>query len=292
MSSGKRRVAVVLHMLKDQPWGVQLKEDLEAGMAEAADVSLEFADSHGSQSEQLQHLDRFLDAQVDALVLVAIDPDGVRTALRRYRAADIPAIVIDNDLGDPELYRALILPDNLLFGRKMGEFFVEASEGKAEVVEICGIPKSTAATLRSQGFREAIAGSPGVRIIESCVGNWRYDRARETFARVLDKIPRFDGVFAQNDEMARAAWEAAHAVGRETEMLITGTDAIRGHGLQLVMKGELAATLINPSPGRAAASALLAVLRGEPCLERTLLHTSLIRSNERIRAWQESRKRR
>ena len=75
-------------------------------------------------------------------------------------------------------------------------------------------------------------------------------------------------------------------------MLISGVDALRGeHGLQLVIQGKLAATLINPPPGRTAALALLAVLRGEPVMKRMLLQTSMFRSNERIRAWQEARRR-
>ena len=57
----------------------------------------------------------------------------------------------------------------------------------------------------------------------------------------------------------------------------------------MVMQGKLAATLMNPPPGRPTALNLLALLAGEPCLERTILQTSLFRSNERIRAWQERR---
>lgn len=99
-------------------------------------------------------------------------------------------------------------------------------------------------------------------------------------------------MFAQNDEMARGAWDAAAAAGREHEMLITGIDAIRGeNGIRMVMQGCLAATFINPSPGPAAVDALLVTLSGGRCLEKRLLRTSPLRSPGRIRAWQAARKR-
>jgi ABC-type sugar transport system substrate-binding protein len=292
MKAGTRKVAVVPHMLRDQPWGVRFREDLESSLADHPELSLEIADPEADPLVQVRLLEGFLAQRVAALIVAPLDAGLLVEPLRAYRAARIPVIALDNDPGDPSLYEALILADNRHFGRKMGEFFVEVTGGSADLVEIRGIPSTSGALDRSAGFREAISGSPGVRIVESIVGSWLYSRAREAFAEALAQLPRIDGVFAQNDEMARGAWDAAAAAGRTEEMIITGIDALRGeHGLQLVIQGKLAATLINPPPGRAAALALLSVLRGEPVMKRTLLQTSMFRSNERIRAWQASHRR-
>jgi ABC-type sugar transport system substrate-binding protein len=286
-------IAVVLHMIEHQPFGVQFREDFEAAISESGrTLHLEFADSHGSSAEQVQRLEASLRAKVDALVLAAIDAETVKPVLRRYRDAGIPVIAVDNDLFAPELYRSLILSDNLAFGRKMGEFFVEVSGGHAAVVEIRGIPEASPAALRSKGFRDVIAGHPRVHILGTLSGDWRYDRARDALAAWLPQHPEVDCVFAHNDEMARGAWDAAQALRRVDDLLITGVDAIKGQGLSMVMQGKLAATLINPSAGRPAAAQLLALLDGEPILDRTLLQTSLLRSNERVRAWQAARVRR
>jgi ABC-type sugar transport system substrate-binding protein len=280
-------------MIADQPFGVQFKEDLEAAVAESGrGLDLEFFDSHGAPAEQVRHLEAVLASRPAALVLMAIEPESVKPALRRYRQAGIPVIVVDNDLQEPELYRSLLLPDNVLFGRKLGEFFVEVTGGRAQIVELCGLPASSPAVLRSRGFREALAGHPGMRVVETLACDWQYARAREALARWLPAHPEVDGVFAQNDEMARGAFDAARALGREEELLITGVDAIKGQGLSMVTHGQLAATLINPSAGRPAADQLLAALAGEVTLPRVMLRTSLLRSNERVRAWQLARERR
>jgi ABC-type sugar transport system substrate-binding protein len=255
------------------------------------DLVLEFADPEGDALQQVRLLDALLAGGIDALVVLPIDGALVRPVLRRYRDAGTPVISLDNDVEAPELYRALILADNRVFGRKMGEFFAEVSGGRLDLLEIRGIPATSAAQHRSEGFREAIAASPGVHIVASVDGDWLYARAREEVERLLARFPQVEAVYAQNDEMARGALDAAEAAGRTEGVLVTGIDALRGgRGIQLVMQNRLGATLINPSPGKAASSALLAVLDGEPCLPRTLLQTSLLRSNERIRAWQERRK--
>jgi ribose transport system substrate-binding protein len=108
---------------------------------------------------------------------------------------------------------------------------------------------------------------------------------------VLGSRPRLDGVFAHNDEMACGAWDAAVDAGREDELLITGIDGMRGdRGLQMLIQGRLAATMMNPSPGPATAEALLAILRHESYMKHTVRRTALLRSNERIRSWQARRK--
>jgi ABC-type sugar transport system substrate-binding protein len=292
MSVATRKVAVVPHMLRDQPFGVRFREDLVAALVDHPEVELVVGDPEADPVVQVRLLQSFLAQRVSALIVAPLDPELVQAPLRAYREAGVPVIALDSDPGDPSLYRSLIMADNRQFGRKMGEFFAEVTGGSADLVEIRGMPTTSGARDRSAGFREAIAPYPGIRVVESLVGNWLYARSREAFAAALARLAHLDGVFAQNDEMARGAWDAASAVGRAEGLLITGIDALRGeHGLQLVIQGKLAATLINPPPGRAAAQALLAILGGEPVLKRTILQTSMFRSNERIRAWQVARRR-
>lgn len=290
MSTNRPHIAVVLHMIEHQPFGILFKEEFEAAVAESGrELSLEFVDSHGLAAEQVAHLERILQRRPAALVLMAIEPESVKPVVRKYRTAGIPVIVVDNDLGEPELHRSLLLPDNRTFGRRIGEFFLEASGGKAEILELRGVPGSCPAEERSRGFREVIGGHPGLRILETLTADWLYGRARELALAWLPGHPEADCVFAQNDEMARGAWDAACALGRQDELLITGVDAIKGQGLSMVLQGKLAASLMNPSAGRPAALQLLALLAGEPTLDRTVLQTSLIRSNERVRTWQLAR---
>ena len=293
VNSAKRRVGVVLHILEDQPFGQRFMEDFRTALSEAdAGLSVEFFDSHGNPADQVHHLETLLGTRPDALVVMVVEPESVKPLLRRYRQAQIPVIAVDSDPGEPGLYSAMVLADNRAIGQKVAEFFVEASGGRAEILEIRGHPGSSPAALRSQGFREVVARHPGMRILETLTGDWFGDRAHDAVRAWLPDHPTTDCVFAQNDEMARGAWEAARELGREEELLITGVDAIKGLGLSMVMQGKIGATMMNPSAGRPVADRLLSLLAGEPVLERTLLQTSLFRSNERVRSWQAARAKR
>lgn len=285
-----RKVAVVPHRMRDQPWGTRFREELQAALVDHPEIVLELSDPEGDPVLQAHLVEKYLRQPVDALIVAPLDPELIRGALQRCGTPGVPVIAVDTDLEAPELYRALILSDNRQLGRRMGEFFVEVTGGAADLVELRGVPTTTPAIERSEGFREAIAGT-GVRVVQSLVGNWLYSLAHQELARLLPGLPRLDGVFAQNDEMARGALDAASEAGRTDELLVTGVDALKGErGLQLVMEGKLAATLLNPVPGRQAAAALLAALEGRECAPRTVLQTSLFRSPERIRAWREHRK--
>jgi ABC-type sugar transport system substrate-binding protein len=290
MQDSRKKVGVVLHSVEGRPWGTLVKDDIERTLANHPELRAEFADPRGSADAQIEILERLLNQGIDALIVYPIDGQRTRAVLGEYRKADVPVIVVGNDLGEPDLYRSLIVADNRQFGRTVGAFFAEVMGGRGELVEIEGVPTTSAAVDRSAGFREALAQTPGMRIVESCSGNWLYEPARREFSRILAHRARIDAVFAHGDEMARGAWEAAAEAGREQEMLIAGIDAIRGErGIQMVRQGRLAATFINPSPGKAAVEAVAVTLAGGTCLPRRLLFTSPFRSLERIRAWQAGR---
>ena len=285
MSTETKKLAVVLHLIEEQPWGLMVAGDIKKVLAHHPSIQVQFADPGGDAAEQTRILDRLLDENIDALIVAPIDAAAVNAPLRRYRDAAVPVIVIDNEIDEPELCRSVILADNHRFGREVGEFFAQVMGERGDLVEILGIPTSKPTPDRSAGFREALAGRSEMRILDSCIGNWKYTDALRGFTLLLARHERIDGVFAQNDEMARAALDAAARAGREAEMLIVGIDALPS-SIRLVAQARLAATFINPSPGKDAVYALLAILNGEPCMEKMLLKTWPFRSNFRVEAWQ------
>lgn len=286
-----RRVVVVQHLVEDQPYGAVVRRDLQAVLSQHPELEVRYEDGAGDAGRQVELLERALLEGVDGLVLAPVDAGRVRPALERFRAAGVPVVVMDSDVGDPRLYRSLVVTDNRHLGREAGEFLAEVLGGAGVMAEVTGIATTNAAAERSAGLREALAGHPGLRVIDACEGRWLYERARQEFEQVLARQPRLDAVFAQNDEMARAVLDAAAAVGREGELVVAGADALPGAtgGIRMVGEGRLAATFLNPSGGKEAAHALLAALAGEPTIPRILLKTSRLTSQSRVRAWRAAR---
>jgi ABC-type sugar transport system substrate-binding protein len=293
MSADVKKVGVILHILKDQPWAELVKKDIENGLLHKPGIEVEFADPLGKAMRQVEFAEKFLAEGVAALVILPIDADRIKPVLRKFKDARVPVVVLDCEVDDPELYDSLILADNLQFGRKVGEFFVDVLGGRGKIVEILGIRSTTGAKDRATGFREAFEDHSGIEIVDQISADWLYENAKQEFKRVLDRVEQIDGVFAQDDEMGRGAYDVAAEVGREDEMLIVGIDGLRGEdgGIKLVMTGKFAATFINPSSGKDAVDAVLKLLRGETPLKKTLLYTSPFKSNQRIEKWRKDHRR-
>jgi ABC-type sugar transport system substrate-binding protein len=289
MPRRSRKLAVVFHGIKNQPWVESVCRDIRAALASAPTIEVEFADPEGSSAEQLRILESCLQRPVDALIVLPIDPPAVGPVLRKFRAAKVPVIVMGNDVGDPDLFDACVLGRQHQFGKEVGEFFVRTMGGEGNLVEIGGQPVSPMTLERAAGFREALTPHPNMTIVQVCHGDWLYDKALKEFSRLLDRNEPFDGVFAHNDAMARAAIDAAGQHSREEELLIVGIDALPS-AVRLVSQGRQAATFLNPSPGKDAVFLLLALLNGEPCLKQVLLNTWPFESSARIKAWQKRRR--
>src|SRR5262249_46248909 len=145
MARGTTRLAVVLHMIENQPWSGRVVRDIQSVLAHEPLIKAEFADPHGDVDAQLGFLEQYLRDR--------IDPQPVRAPLAKSRASGVPVIVIGSEIGDPDLYRALVVGDNRQFGREVGTFFAKVMDGVGDLVEILGPTAYTTPADRSAGFR-------------------------------------------------------------------------------------------------------------------------------------------
>src|SRR5947207_3131600 len=118
MPRGTTRLAVVLHILKDQPWGARVKRDIESVLLSHPSIQAEYVDAGGDPIEQVRLVDEFLKSGIDALIVMPIDAARIRAVLKKHRALGVPVIVVGLDLGDDQLYHAQILGNHRQFGRE------------------------------------------------------------------------------------------------------------------------------------------------------------------------------
>ena len=195
----------------------------------------------------------------------------------------IPVVVLDRAI-EGESYTCFIGADNREIGRAAGKYIAQILNGKGDVVEIKGLPGSPPARDRSEGFREAISGFPGIRIVHDPVANWLREEAMAQMESALAAHEHIDLVYAHNDPMAMGAYLAAKAKGREKEMKFVGIDALPGldGGRQGVADRKLAATFVYPTGGKEAVEIASRILKGESVPHKVVLPTAMItRENAR-----------
>jgi ribose transport system substrate-binding protein len=152
---------------------------------------------------------------------------------------------------------------DVAIGKKAGEYIGNTllPDG-GNVVELRGLPGSTPAKERADGFREGIAGNDKIKVIKSAAGDWLREKGQQQFEAILQTEPDIDVVYSHNDPMAEGAYLAAKAAGREKEMKFTGIDAlpIPSGGIKAVEEGRLSATFTYPTNGKEAIDAAKKIL--------------------------------
>ena len=126
-----------------------------------------------------------------------------------------------------------------------------------------------------RGFREALATSPGIRLLGTAPGRYLRAPGAEAMAHLLALHSRIDGVICTNDLMALGALDALEAAGRTALVVgINGTiEAAREVG-----SSRLLATMDYDGfkMGAVAAMAALRYLKGQTLPREILLPAQVI----------------
>jgi ribose transport system substrate-binding protein len=254
---------------------------MNAEVAQAAkaypDLEVVYADAQQDNAKQVADVESFLRQKIDLLVISPNEAKPLTPVVRRAFEARIPVIVLDREI-EGDSYTTFIGADNRAIGKAAGEFVASALGGRGDVVEIKGLPGSTPARDRSEGFREAIAAFPGIRIVHDPVANWLREEAIAQMESALQANAHIDLVYAHNDPMAIGAYLAAKAKGREGEMKFVGIDGLPGldGGRQAVADGKLAATFVYPTGGKEAVEIAEKILHQQQVPHRITLSTERI----------------
>lgn len=119
-----------------------------------------------------------------------------------------------------------------------GNFIVEKLGGKGKVVELEGIPGTTAARDRGTGFNKAATGK--LEVVAKQAADFDRTKGLNVMENILQAQPEIQAVFAHNDEKALGALKAIEASGRD--IFVVGFDAT-DDAVAAVKEGKLAATV-------------------------------------------------
>lgn len=248
-------------------WRVQMIQTLNAYAAEP-DVAKRIKELHivsvGTDvSAQIAAMDNFINAGYDAILLDSNSPTAFRPVLRRARKAGVLIVTFDNVLDNPAADDLLIQvnENQVEMGRMMGRWLDSTMKKKDRVLEVRGVSGNSVDRDRHEGFHQALAGDPGLRITE-VVGNWDDGTAQKAVADALAVGGHFDGLYVQGGSTG-----AMRALLDAHEMIPVGGEAENGFRKQIAQYGKdgLLGDSAGQSPALAAVAlkAALAALSGE-----------------------------
>ncbi|MBA4495494.1 ribose ABC transporter substrate-binding protein RbsB [Paenactinomyces guangxiensis] len=228
----------------NNPFFVSLKEGAEK-VAKQEGIELIVTDAQDDTAKQVSDVEDLIQKNVDIILINPTDGKAVVTAVESANKAKIPVITVDREAEGGEVL-SHIASDNVSGGKMAGEFILNQIGNKGKLVELQGIPGTSAARDRGKGFHLAVDGEDGVEVVASQPADFARDKGLTVMENILQSQPDIQAVFAHNDEMALGALKAIQEAKKQ--ILVVGFDAT-DDAMAAVKKGELGATIAQ-KPGK------------------------------------------
>lgn len=222
---------------QNNPFFVTLKE---GAVQKANELGYELIvlDSQNDPSKELGNVEDLLVKGVNVLLINPTDSDAVVSSVRAANRSKIPVVTLDRAANGGKVV-SHVASDNVLGGEVAGNYIVEKLGEKGKVVELEGIPGTTAARDRGEGFNKAIAGK--LDVVAKQAADFDRTKGLTVMENILQAQPEINAVFAHNDEMALGALKAIESSGRKN-IIVVGFDAT-DDAVAAVKDGKLSATV-------------------------------------------------
>lgn len=237
------RLALSISTLNN-PFFIALRDGAQEA-ADGAGAELQVSNAQGDASQQLNDVQNLVTQQFDAIMVNPVDTDAIVPAIQAANQADIPIIALDRKAASGEV-ATVIASNNVKGGRMAGEELIRLVEN-GPIAQLEGVPGTSAARERGEGFQQAIDGQDAVNLVASQAAGFSRNEALNVTQNIIQSTPDIKGIFAQNDEMALGAVQAlGDRAG--SEVVIVGFDGI-DDALQAIQDGDMNATVAQ-QPGR------------------------------------------
>jgi inositol transport system substrate-binding protein len=264
-----------------------LRNGIQA-QADAAGLSVQIEDAQDDVAKQLDQINNFIASGVDAIIVNPVDTSATQAMSDAAAAAGVPLVYVNRQPINVDT-----LPDNQAFvasneSESSRQGFIEqcnqwAAAGKTDVsvYVMQGQLSNQAAVQRTQNYYDVIdAGECKVKVnmIDQQTANWSRDEAQNLMTNWLSTGAAFDGVLANNDEMALGAIQAMKAAGIDmASVIVSGVDATQD-ALASMQAGELDITVFQnaAAQGGGALDAAVKLAAGEAVDQKVYIPFELV----------------
>ena len=211
---GPYRIAVVNGFVGNT-WRIQMIQTAKA-FAEQAGIKekikeLKVVSTGTDVAAQLGAMEDFINQGYDAIITIAVAPDGFDRVIRLADRNNVVIVPFDNVLDTDKVMQ--VNEDQLEIGRTSARFLLKELGQKRDgkVLEVRGLPGNSVDRDRHLGFREVMEREGKFQIVE-VVGNWDDGTAQKATADALAVHGKFEAVFTQGGSTGsvRAMMDAKH----------------------------------------------------------------------------------
>jgi inositol transport system substrate-binding protein len=243
--------------------------------ADGAGVTVQIEDAQNDVAKQLDQIKNFVASGVDAIIVNPVDTSATQAMSDAAAAAGVALVYVNRQpinvdtLPDKQAFVASNEVDSgTLETKEVCRLFKEAGKTEANVYVMMGELSNQAAVQRTADIHDVIGGADcGVKIniIDEQTANWSRDEAQNLMTNWLSTGAAFDGVIANNDEMAIGAIQAMKAASIDMKSVVVGGVDATQDALAAMQAGDLDVTVFQNAAGQGAGAldAALKLSKGE-----------------------------
>lgn len=276
-ANNKKTYTIGVSQCSDDEWRDKLNSEMRMMDYINDSINVVIKKSNNDSKTQEAQIDSLLDMGIDLLVVSPNQTNEITPAVEKAYNKGIPVILYDRTIKSDK-YTTFIGSNNYKIGHDLGKYVANRLGGKGTVAEIRGLEGSSPSNERHRGFTDAIKEYPAIKVIDSEYADWEQESAKKAMEKILEKGETPDYVFAHNDRMAYGAYLTAKEKKLENRIKFIGVDGLLGdmRGIDLVCKGILDASYLNPTSGDEVIKLAMKILNGEEVEKANNLAISII----------------
>jgi len=246
-------------------------------------VTLQVEDAQNDVSKQQSQIQNFIAAGVDAIVVNPVDTDATVAMSKIAADAGIPLVYVNrepvnvNELPDKQSF---VASEEIVAGTLETQEVCKLLGGKGKIVVMMGELSNQGARMRTKAVHDVVAtdACKGLEIVEEQTANWQRTQGADLVTNWLSSGLEFNGVIANNDEMAIGAVQALKAAGKDMkDYVVAGVDATQD-ALAAMAAGDLDVTVFQNAAGqgKGALDAALKIAKGEAVEKKVYIPFELV----------------
>lgn len=242
----------------NNPFFVAMKDGVEK-QAAALGIKVKIVDAQNDPAKQANDMEDLIESGVSVLIVNPVDSAAISPSVEDANEAGIPVITLDRSAEKGKV-TTHIASDNFKGGQMAANLIAKKVGPKAITVELEGTPGASATRERGAGF-DSIAKQK-LDLVASQSADFDRTKGLNVATNLIQAHPNLQAIFAQNDEMALGAVEAAKSAGKK--LFIVGFDGTTD-GVKAVEDGDMAATIAQQPElmGKIAIDTAMKIIKGQ-----------------------------
>lgn len=242
----------------NNPFFVAMKDGVEK-QAAALGIKVKVVDAQNDPAKQANDMEDLIESGVSVLIVNPVDSAAISPSVEDANEAGIPVITLDRSAEKGKV-TTYIASDNFKGGQMAANLIAEKVGPKAITVELEGTSGASATRERGAGF-DSIAKQK-LDLVASQSADFDRTKGLNVATNLIQAHPNLQAIFAQNDEMALGAVEAAKSAGKK--LFIVGFDGTTD-GVKAVEDGDMAATIAQQPElmGKIAIDTAMKIIKGQ-----------------------------